>query len=161
MPKKYLSLFASLLLLFSACNKDRNKKSTFYIDGKQYETRKFEAYVMSGNSEMTYSGSEFVSLVFFDAGFSKSGAIPISNSTQPATANIGVILGDGKIYIVSSYTNAVVSATEENGLGKYTIEPIWLRIRVPDPSDSTKAIEGNDSIRFWGTIYEAKDKTIR
>ena len=158
-----IGAFASLLLL--ACNKDRNPKSTFYIDGKKYETRKFEAYIKSGVAELVYTGKPDgvdmqVAFGFYLSYFPYTGQFLIKRDKLAGYAATGLIL-DHKIYLASSHSTSTVLATEEDGLGKYVIEPIWLRLQVPDPADSSRAIEGNDSIRFWGTIYESKDKTVR
>ncbi|WP_222165545.1 hypothetical protein [Edaphocola aurantiacus] len=163
----YTKLLLSVLFLwgFAACNKNRNEKSTFYIDGKQYETRKFEAYIKSGVAELVYNdkldGVDMqVAFGFYLSYFPNTGQFLIKRDKLTGFAATGLIL-DHKIYLASSHSTSTVLATEEDGLGKYVIEPTWLRIQVPDPADSSKLIEGNDSIRFWGTIYEAKDKSMR
>ncbi|WP_222165546.1 hypothetical protein [Edaphocola aurantiacus] len=158
-----MALLALIALGFIACSKSRNRKSTFYINGIEYETRKFEYSetdrVGTGHelADMVYSGKQHESDIYVGFGFylpyfPKAGQFPLRRYKQSGNAVLGIIL-DKEMYLVPSHNTSIVWATEEDGLGKYVIEPTWLRIQLPDPNDSSKAIEGNDSIHFSAIIY--------
>lgn len=164
MKNRILLYSIASLLLLCACNKDRNEKSVFYIDGKKYQTRNFKGYIINGTSSIDFSDKFSgkyvkVSAYFNLRSFPQSGEFPIRRDNLPTHSLIGLVV-DTTWYRISLYNQTSLTAVSQDGMGKYTIEPTWLYNQIPDPN-SNGYLQGNDSILFSGVIYEPKDITVR
>jgi|GEM_PF-1072806 len=163
MKKKQLLLWATVCFLLASCGKSgKNHISTWYIDGKKYETRELNGYQFSDVVKLKYTAGNlseddiFLGMRFNLNYFPQNGSFDIIYGGAMSTeASIGFIL-NGTQYLVGRENATVVKAYNNDGKGKYVIEPTWFYSQLPD-SVGNGFIRGDDSVFFTGELYEPEE----
>jgi len=162
MKKKQLPLWATVCFLLASCGKSgKNHISTWYIDGKKYETRELNGYQFSDVVKLKYTAGNLngddisLGMSFFLGYFPQSGSFDVLYEWVSSKASIGFIL-NGTQYLVSKENTTVVRAYSNKGKGKYIIEPVWLYGQVPDSTNTYYILTG-DSVLFSGELYEPEE----
>lgn len=156
----------AVLLLLSACNKDRNEKSELRFGNKTITTRNVKGFFIAGVPELSLSekldGKDLAFSIGFNVSrFPKQGTYRLSfpggsNDEQVPT---GFFWG-GEHYLTDRNNNTILEAYDYKDKGKYVLSPTWFFSYHPDPVTSI-LVKGNDSVLVSGTIYEPKDITVR
>ncbi len=158
---KQLILCIAACMLFASCGKtNKNHVSTWYIDGKKYETKELNGYQYSDLAHLTFTGTLngddiALGMGFHMSYFPQNGSFDILYEWVPAKASTGFIL-NGTQYLVSKENTTVVRAYSNKGKGKYIIEPVWLYGQVPDSTNTYYILTG-DSVLFSGELYEPEE----
>ncbi len=161
MKTKHLILCIAACMLFASCGKtNKNHVSPWYIDGKKYETKELNGYQYSDMAYLTFTGALkgddiALGIGFFMDYFPKSGSFDLVYGNVPSMSGIGFTL-NGTQYLVGRNNTTVVKAYNNNGKGKYVIEPVWLYGQVPDSTNTYYILTG-DSVLFWGELYEPEE----
>lgn len=143
-----------ILLFLTACRKEKNEESIWYIDGVKHSTRNADRHTSYDPPTNTYNTalnatilrndnySDEVDLVFNGITLPQSGTFTIKTLLDTNRDGLVILHYNQYSYYCSTYNNGSITASSYKGLAKYEIAPVWFK-------------SGNgDSILFSRIFYE-------